>query len=108
MRNRREIGAIGFQHELVERCCCQRLADILAILKRDNAGEAHQRVQRDDSLHRRGVVRETMKHPPHAAGERRQERERIFESVALVDDAVQSGLSSHFKMLLEQRSLRCL
>jgi hypothetical protein len=25
-----------------------------------------------------------------------------------VDDAVQSGLSSHFKMLLEQRSLRCL
>ncbi len=59
-------------------------------------------------LHRSGVVREAMEHAAHAVCERLQLRQRIFQRVALVNDAVQSEFSGDFKVLPEQFGLSIL
>ena len=86
--DRGEVWAIGLQHELAERRGGNGVANILAIFERGNAGETDERIHREDALHRGGVIRETMEHAANTIGIRLKLRQRVFERVALVDDAV--------------------
>ena len=65
-----EIRAIGFEHKLAQRRGRHRVTNALAVLERNNAGEAHEGAERQHALHRSGIVGETMKYDAHAVGER--------------------------------------
>ena len=105
IRHGREIRAVGFQHELVQRRGGHGVSDVLAVLERDNAGEADERADVQHAAHPVGVLAKAMEHAAHFPGEWLELGERVFEGVALVDDAIQSGLGGDFELLLENVGL---
>src|SRR5262245_18965051 len=75
IRHRGKIRAIRLQHELVEWRRGECVADVLTVLEREDAGEAHNGIQRHNALHGHGVFRKAMELATHAIGERRELRE---------------------------------
>ena len=101
IRHGREIRTIGFQHELVQRRGGHGVADVLAVLERDNAGETDERADFQNAAHPVGVFAETMKNAADFSGERFELRQRVVKGIALVDDAVQPGFDGDLDLLLE-------
>jgi len=98
--------AVRLQHELVEGGDRQRVADVLAVLEGQDAGEAHQRAHGHYPLHGGGVVGEAMEHAADPVGERLELGQRVLQRVTLMDDAVQTQFGGDFQMLAEERGLR--
>ena len=105
MWHRREIGTIGFQHELAGRRRGEGVAHGLRILKSRDAGETDQRSHGLDALLRGGILAEAMEHAAQFALERLHLRQHIVERVALVNDAIETELGGDFHLLPEKVGL---
>ena len=86
---------------MVQRRGGHDVADVLAVLERDNAGEADKRADFQNAAHPFRVFAKAMENAADFAGERLELRERVVKGIALVDDAVQSGFDGDFDLLLE-------
>ena len=88
-----------------ERRCGHGVADILAVLERDDAGKADERTGFQNAPHPVGALAEAMKNTADFSSERFELRERVLKGVTLVDDAVQPGFGGDFELLLEDSGL---
>ena len=80
--HRCEERAVRLQHELAERRRGHGVADVLAVLEGDDAGEADHRAGGTDAGESRRVAGETVEYAARPPGERLHERERVVERVA--------------------------
>src|SRR5690242_9849215 len=99
MRHRRKVRTISFKHELVHRRRRHGVADVLAVLKGDDASVTHQPVERQNLLEALNTFTETMKHPAGSGCKWLDLRKQISEGTALMNDAVQAGFSGDFQLL---------
>jgi len=100
-----EVGAVGLEHELVDRDGGEGVADGLGVFEGGDAGEADEGTHRQDAAHGGGVVHEAMKNAADAANEGLHLRKGVFERAALVDDAVKAELGGDFHLLAEDVGL---
>src|SRR4051794_17732243 len=90
---RREVRAIGFDHETIERQLCRDVAHGAAILKRHYSGERYEMAKREDLVCLFACAAETVKDAAQLPAIRAHDVERVLPCVALMNHHVQLQLN---------------
>src|SRR5262245_49786716 len=91
-RRRRQIGAIGFDHEFPERDFCRDLSHGRAIFESDNSCERNQVIEIENFIRLIERATEAMKNTSHFACVLAQDSKRVLPRIALMNHNVQPKL----------------
>src|SRR3954471_13031643 len=98
---RRQVRAIGFDHETIERQLCRDVAHGAAVLKRHDSGERYEMTEREHFVCLFACAAETVKDAAQLAAIRAHNVERVLPCVALMNHHVQPQLNREVELLLE-------
>src|SRR5260221_6306495 len=85
-RDRREIRAISFDHETVERHIRRDVADLFSVFKSHDSGKRNEMAETENFVRLLERAAEAMKHAADLAPVFAQDCERVIPSVALMND----------------------
>src|SRR4029453_13569138 len=91
-RRRRQIGAIGFDHEFPEWDFCRDLSHGHAIFESDNSGKRNEGIEIEDMICLTECATEAMKNTSHFACVLAQDFKRVLPRIALMNYNVQPKL----------------
>src|SRR5205807_6330635 len=104
-RDRREIWAIGFHHELPGWNLRRELPDRRAIFESYNAGEGNEMVKIENFSRLFERTAETMEDAAQLLRIRPHNFERVFPRVALMDDDIEPEFRGQIQLLFKQAGL---